>query len=111
MNLKPNDYVKVTKLKACDSPHYPTAKKEDYKQGEVNFSVSPFEGYWVQGLLLDTPMVRQPLAVDRHLRNGESVRGYFCSSPVEKIEEEENRIICYTANSVYQIELVPEVKT
>lgn len=105
MNFKIKDYIKVTKLNEVENPLFPSADKASFVPGlPNNGSVSLPNEYWIRGILLSELSVGTIIEVDRYVRNGESVRGHFTSSCIQKIDEEKN--LYYTHNSVYKIEMV-----
>ena len=94
--------VKITKLNKSEFPEYPTAEKKDYVQGEDNGNISPFIGYWVIGHLIFDITEGRPIQMDREIRNGENVGGYFQTSKVLSYKNG----IAKTLNSEYKVEVL-----
>jgi hypothetical protein len=92
-------YVKVTKIALADNPEYPTCKQEDYEVGKIN-KFSPFVGYTLEGYLLEEIQVGKTIKIDRQVRNGVKMQGYFHSSLVTAFDGK----IAETLNSKYLIE-------
>lgn len=99
MNKLP--YVRVTKIDKTENALHETSSREEWQHGQKNLK-SPFVGYWLEGNLLTPMSVGGVLWVDRKVRNGESVEGYFRSSPIIKIDGKE----VHTNNSVYLVDFI-----
>jgi hypothetical protein len=104
MNFKPYDYVRITKLAKVDKPRTESAKSEDYLYGQENPLSLPTE-YWLEGYLTDHIKLDQTVTVDRRIRNNVKVQGFFESTPVKFIGDNE----FHTLNSIYKIELAKEL--
>ena len=75
------------------------------KQSTINESNHGiFDGYMVEGFLIEEPKVGYPLSVLRTNRNGVHRLGVFETSEIKNIELSANYSILYTRNSVYKIE-------
>lgn len=101
-NLEINDYIKVTKFAAVESPHYPTPDRIDYICGQDNGAVSIFNGYEVLGNLIQIPRVGGTIWLERKVRNGVVCEGWFRSSIIQKIEGNKY----YSMNSIYEIKKI-----
>jgi hypothetical protein len=96
--------IKITKLAATDHPVFPTAKKEEYKEGQDNGKVSLPVDYYMIGSLVLPIEVGKPILLLRGSRNGIACLGMFSSSLVLKFDGH----IAETMNSKYVIEPLTE---
>lgn len=104
VNLEVGKNVRVKKLAQVENFRYPTPKMDNYIFGQYNGAVSLPVEYEVIGTLCCTPKIDFPIIIERKIRNGIKVDGFFSSSIVKKIEE--NKF--YTCNSIYIIEEINE---
>lgn len=80
-------YVKITKIKAVDSPLCPTPPMCEHIAGQPNVGTSlPIE-YWVTGHLIDDVEVGKSVVVTRDCRNGVKTSGLFTTSTVTEITD------------------------
>ena len=102
--------TKITKIVVVADPKHETAQPVDYVCGVEN-SLSPFVGYWVVGTLLTPIKLGKSIRMNREIRNGVKVDGYFVSSIVQKIDDTRIKfdvLIVETDNSIYKIEEIEE---
>ena len=105
-------YVKITKIAHRPDAKVPAIKWKDLQPGtEHSDHLSLPTDYTVEGWVDEPPKVGQSLVMERHVRNGVRVLGYFTTSPVMEIGK--GRLDgfddeFYTENSVYRIEPAPE---
>ena len=68
-------------------------------------------GYWAEGYLMEDIQVGRVMQIDRRVRNGEAIRGFFTSSIVKDIVLIDTGIIdAHTENSIYRIQFIEEPK-
>ena len=75
-------HVRLTKVSAVPNPLCPTPLAENYIQGTDNGDVSLPLDYVAEGYLLGEIKVGLPILMERWVRNGSSIMGYFESSPI-----------------------------
>lgn len=92
--------IKLTKFASAADPKFPTANREDFKDGQENEGVSLPIDYWIIGNLQREIKEGQSIKVLREIRNGVEALGMFSSSPVKKIDGDSIE----TSNSIYKIE-------
>jgi len=99
-------YVRLKKLSAVENPLTPTPEMSNYLPGQDNGNVSLPVEYTVEGYLDTEVVIGQSLQIDRVSRNGIMSKGVTITSPVVKHEPSPNGGTIYTANSVYQLEVI-----
>ena len=96
--------IKLKKISEAAAPKYRAANWEEYKCGEDNKDVSlPIE-YELTGNIVSDVNVGQYLVIDRKTRNGVECSGYFRSTTIKNITEQDNLKVIETENSVYLLE-------
>lgn len=99
------DFIVMEKIAAASAPFAPTPKFDEYKMGEINQNMSlPIE-YQLKGFLLDDIEIGAALHVDRRERNGVVIQGETITSPLVKIQKDNNGFLLETINSVYRVQL------
>jgi hypothetical protein len=72
---------------------------------------SLYDGYWVEGVLVNEVEVGKPVTVWRHTRNGIAADGFLTTSRIKKIESisDNSSLVIETENSKYKIEYLDDV--
>lgn len=98
--------IKVKKISEAALPRYRTANWDEYKCGEDNGEVSlPIE-YELTGEPIEKPEEGKSFTVKRDTRNGVACLGFFMTSKIKNIREENGVKFLETENSVYSVEEV-----
>ena len=102
--------TKITKIGVVHNPIVPTASVEQYQCGHIN-DVSPFNGYWVTGQLINPIAIGESIMLKRDCRNGIKIDGMFVSSNVQKYIDMSysnygGYYLVYTDNSIYKVETI-----
>ena len=99
--MKYLDYVKIVKLGPVEDPYVDTPTTEEYEQNKIGKTIPT--DYTLEGYLAgNSPTLGYRVVVDRRIRNGVKIRGYFQTSVVKKIvEESPERVVFETENSRY----------
>ena len=77
--------VKITKIKAVDSPVCPTPPMCEHIPGESSDGTSLPCEYWVTGSIVEDLAIGKSLCVNRDCRNGVNASGMFITSTVVEI--------------------------
>lgn len=96
--------VRLTKHAACKNPVTPTPEMRDYRTGEDNGDVSLPTNYSVEGTLIPPLKAGFPLNILRSKRNGVVCSGYTSTSPIQRIDEGNGKLVLTTQNSIYTLE-------
>jgi hypothetical protein len=104
-NLPPLAYplVRLTKLRASDSPQCAAGIWGEYQLGGINQHVSLPVDYTLTGYLLGPVVVGQNAVILRVTRNDVPVLGQFVSTKVVALTDTG----FITTNSVYRLEFLP----
>jgi hypothetical protein len=77
--------VKVTKIKAVDTPVCPTPPMCEHIPGEQSEGTSLPCEYWITGILMEPITIGKNLLVTRDCRNGINASGIFATTTVVEI--------------------------
>lgn len=92
-------YIRLEKVQPSSNPEIPTPdENEDY---DLSAPVGLPTGYWITGTLMNEPEVGNWLLIARDCRNGELIPGVMNTSVIQSIDDEGDRLVITTVNSVY----------
>ena len=101
--------IQLKKVSEADNPKVPTPSNKDFVPGEDNGNVSVPIEYTITGILQEDVEVGKPMIILRHTRNGVESFGIMVTSVVTDIVNlDENGMMIYTNNSVYDLEWIED---
>lgn len=93
--------IKITKIKEAANPDFKSADWKSFVPGIENEGVSLPVDYWVKGELLQPLQEGSIIYLSRTERNGVASLGFFTSTKILSLKEENGVTVVETQNSVY----------
>jgi hypothetical protein len=97
---------RLTKINKVKNPLAETASSvEEYRNSlDDDVELSPSIDYYVEGFLLNVPILGQCLEIERTNRNGVEVQGIMSTTKIMAFEKMDGYIELRTENSIYRLE-------
>ncbi len=99
-------YIRLEKIQPSENPIVPTPDAND--DHDLSKPSGLPTGYWITGTLMNEPEIGNWLLIARDCRNGEIVPGVMNTSIIQSIDEEDDRLIITTLNSIYVLTEMPK---